>query len=231
LLLFNESRQDPFMFGAPGRYRLRAHTPFDDESGEIPKILKSEDVEIFVKPIPQAERKPLELFQNMPLARGVQGWDQSEKSAQQAAELIATYPSSMYADHARYFLGSYWRHKLSAAGPADAAEKSYAVLDTVSPRLGALRLRALIRMAEVAQYRVPDGRKSPEYARIVAELEAYMPLAEAIGLEKEIADILERAEGARHPQGQATVKDDSRLRLRQRARRRARRSRVRCVSE
>ena len=182
LLLFREKRhKDPFVFRKPGRYRLKAQIVLNG------KPLESREVEIFVKPIPQTEIKPLELFQQMPLARAIQGWELSETSAKQAAKLIAEYPTSMYADHARFFLGIYWYCKLFGDGPPyppDAAKKSYEMFNTVSSRLGVLRTRALLWMTTVAQYRVPDWRNSPQHKRILVELEAYKPLVATMGLRK-----------------------------------------------
>lgn len=198
-----EGRERPFSFAfdRPGNWRLKVRLAFRGT------CLESEPVCVFAKPVPPDHREAAELITEMRVAACIQGWPEGASAHGKLEELIAKFPNSMYADHARYEVGRYWAAGYRSSN-RELGKKAYNLLSTVSPRIGALRARVLVRMAELVgkAYALadpfgaigPDEVASPDdAARLWAEIEGYTELIAAIGADPCVQRAKERIEQAK----------------------------------
>jgi len=148
--------------------------------------LESDEVPVTVKPIPSGHREAALILNEIGALGGQTGGSISLDMQSQLGKFVADYPDTMYADHARYALGHQWR--LEPGRNVEIAAKSWSYLDAVTPRIGGLRLMALLDMAELltGAPAVADPERKED---LLAELDGYRSLAREMGLDERLAEL------------------------------------------
>ena len=154
-LLFRGGRK--VLFGETGRYRLQAQVSLRHQ------VIESHAVSILVKPLPPDHSQACQLAADLGVARALQGWGTEQPAAAMLEKLTAEFPHSLYADYAHDALGHYYARRHPSTGWLDvkAARRAFASYSAVSARIGAVRTRALLRVAALATaVPVPSGVRS-----------------------------------------------------------------------
>jgi len=191
-LLFSGGRK--FLFTKPGRYRLKAQVSLRQQ------VIESDAVSILVKPLPPDHVPASQLASDLGVARAFQEWGTEEAAVVTLEKLTADFPHSLYADHAHCALGNYyWGRSRPRYYPPwvdpKPAKKAFERYSAVSARIGAMRARALLRMAELAA-EVPEIRPEAKLDDLLRELQGYVAVAEAIGRREEFAALCKKLEDA-----------------------------------
>jgi len=185
MLFLRPGRGGPdFVFAKPGKYRVKASISIGSK-----KSLRSAAAEVHVKPPAPDHLRAAELLTTRKLAPFAHGYTSNADAARLAEEFVAKQPHSLYADHVRYQLGIYFKHVRAARGGDPAApKKAVRHFKAVSPRIGAMRTRALLHMAELALSSA-EARGELKVGELLRELEGYRWAAKKIGQEKKWRDL------------------------------------------
>ena len=193
-LLFSGGGGGKFLFAEPGRYRLKAQVFVGRQT------LQSEAVGVLVKPLPPDHVAAADLVRAPGAARMLQGWEWREAEAGMLEKLTGDFPGCLYVDHAHYVLGNYYasQHYSTRRGDVRAAERAFLLYSAVSARIGALRARALLRMAALAA-EVPKVRSLAKLDELLRELKGYETVAKSIERRGEFEAACEKLEAALAP--------------------------------
>lgn len=177
--------EEPFVFDKPGVYKLRARFP------EPRGWCESNEVTLHVKPIPPDCRAEVEVITSPIAARTLQGWDSEPNGIKMLQNLLLHHPCSIYADHIRYVLGELSRSKCFVSETVDlqAARQSFQLYAAISPRIGAMRVRALLRMGELLRS-FPNLNPGYRTEDLVQELEGYHDIVASIGRQKDSEELM-----------------------------------------
>jgi hypothetical protein len=168
-----------FLFNKPGLWHIRINT------GRGRTVAESTPVDVFVKPIPPEEKGAADLLRSPEMAYWLSIGE--SQAYQKLMTLIERYPKSVYADHARLAVVTYVAegsdNRVGVANRAPDPKKAFEIIAGVSPRVGALRVRALIRMAHLLdQY--PELREKADGLALEEEMTGYSHLAKELGYEQ-----------------------------------------------
>ena len=198
LLLLHREENGPesrfvnaFVFGKPGHYVVRARITAVVEKEE--REIVSEGVGVFVKPVPAAQAPAAKYAAQEDTARALQGWwswieGGQDKAREVLTHLVTEFPTSPYADHAHYSLSRLVGDFYGVDEEEQFRRRSQALshLSAVSPRIGGLRMFALL---QIGWLLASDTRLAEEtdVRAVIEELEGYQALAQYFGLEEERA--------------------------------------------
>jgi hypothetical protein len=198
LFIIRGGRQVNFFFTKPGSYQLKARV----NGFGTGKFLVSDIVKIRVKPPSPDDAAAAKLLTEtetarMEAARMIQGWERSEVGAALLEKLVAQFPKSVFADHAHYTLGRYFKSKffeeryVNKREGKEEAVKAFEHFSAVSKRVAGLRTRVLLTQIELV-LDSPDARRMANVRELIQELDANAAVAESIGLGAEAAELREK---------------------------------------
>jgi len=178
LFVFRKRGRHHFVFGEPGEYHVKVGALLGGR-----ERIESEPVKVLVKPLPPDHASAAKLVTEVKAARMLQRWGYKEGTAALLEKLVSEFPHCLYADHVNYILGEYHsgKHLAVVEDNIPAARRGFRYYSAVSARIGAMRARALIRMAELV-LGTPQAKLTDDPGELLRELKGYGGVAEAVGL-------------------------------------------------
>ncbi len=201
ILFFAHDRPSKFVFAKPGPLRLKARLGVDMGAPWTPErrtvFVESAVVEIAVKPLPADHAEPAEMITNLRVAGFLQMGGGRKEDAKVLEQLVADHPYCLYADNVHYALGQQYAAQRSAnSKDVASAKKAQLHFSQVSARVGAMRVRALIRLGELAVSSL-DIKPLVDMKKLLAELDGYGIMVERIGWKKRLDDLRKKSEGVK----------------------------------